>query len=80
MSDRALEGNGRGLRVSEGRPIDPTDGRQGKRPAFGPADVVGRIAEFAGANGAPCWRFFQFAERNQSSQRRRSIRRRGFSP
>ena len=80
MSDRALEGNGRGLRVSEGRHTDPAHGRQGKRPAFGTADVVGRIAEFTDANHTSCWRFFPFAERNQSSERRRSIRRRGFGP
>jgi hypothetical protein len=47
-------------------------GRQGKRPAFGAAHVVGKIEEFAHVTNTPCWRFRQIAERFQPSDRRRS--------
>jgi hypothetical protein len=50
----------------------PTIGRQGKRPAFGAAHVVGKIEEFAHITNTPCWRFRQKVERFQSSDRRRS--------
>jgi hypothetical protein len=80
MSDRALEGYGRGLRVSEGRHMDPTHGRQGKRPAFGSAHVVGAVEEFTAANDTRCWRFSRFAERNQSSERHPLGARCGFGP
>jgi len=46
MRDRALEGNGRGLRVSEGRHMDPTHGRQDKSAAIRRAQIVGRIEIF----------------------------------
>ncbi len=80
MSDRALECYGQELRVSEGRRMDTTHGRQGKRPAFGSAHVVGRIAELAAANNTHCWPFSKFPERNQSSERRRPATHRGFGP
>ena len=80
MSDRALEGYGRGLRVSEGRHMDPIHGRQGKRPAFGAAHVVGNIEEFVNANDTCCWRFSQIAERNQYSERHRPETHCGFGP
>jgi hypothetical protein len=50
----------------------PTIGRQGKRPAFGAAHVVGKTEEFAHVTNTPCWRFRQIVERFQSSDRRRS--------
>jgi hypothetical protein len=52
---------------------NPTIGRQGKRPAFGAAHVVGKIEEFTHVTNTPCWRFRQIVERFQSSDRRRSI-------
>jgi hypothetical protein len=47
-------------------------GRQGKRPAFGAAHVVGKTEEFAHVTNTPCRRFRQIVERFQSSDRRRS--------
>ena len=49
----------------------PTHGRQGKRPARGPAHVVGKIKEFANATDSPCWRFHQIVEGFQASEGRR---------
>ena len=51
---------------------NPTNGRQGKRPAVGAAHVVGKIEEFVNVTNTRCWRFLQIAERFQSSERRRS--------
>jgi hypothetical protein len=51
---------------------NPTTGRQGKRPAFGAAHVVGKTEEFAHVTNTPCWRFRQIVERFQSSDRRPS--------
>jgi hypothetical protein len=50
----------------------PVHGRQGKRPAFGAAQVVGKTEEFAHVTNTPCWRFRQIVERFQPSDRRRS--------
>jgi len=55
-------------------------GRQGKRPAFGAAHVVGNIEEFVNANDTRCWRFSQIAERNQYSERHRPETHCGFGP
>ena len=68
---RAPEGCGGRLRVVEGRPRNPTHGRQGKRPDRGPAHVVGKIEEFANAANTPCWRFHQIVQGFQASERRR---------
>ena len=46
-------------------------GRQGKRPALGPAHVVGKIEEFANVANTPCWRFRQIVQGFQASERRR---------
>ena len=67
--DHALEGCGGGLRVVEGRQGNPTHGRQGKRPARGPAYVVGKIEEFVNAANTRCWRFLQIAQEFQCSER-----------
>ena len=69
--DHALEGCGVGLRVVEGRHRNPTHGRQGKRPARGPAHVVGKIEEFANASNTPCWRFLEIVQEFQRSERHR---------
>jgi len=54
----AVEGYGGGLCVRDRLHRNPTNGRQGKRPAFGAPYVVGRIEQFttptrclAGAGG-----------------------------
>jgi hypothetical protein len=60
------------LSAGEGVQRVPTNGRQGKRPAFGAAHVVGKTEEFAYVTNTPCWRFRQIVERFQSSDRRRS--------
>lgn len=69
--DHALEGCGGGLRVVEGRHRNPTNGRQGKRPALGAAHVVGKIDEFANAANILCWRFLQIVQEFQCSERHR---------
>ncbi|WP_324778771.1 hypothetical protein [Thiobacillus sedimenti] len=68
VKDRSIEG----LRGAEHRRRQPTNGRQGKRPAFGAAYVVGWIEQFAHILEASCWRFHRFVQRNQSSKRRRA--------
>jgi hypothetical protein len=68
VKDRSIEG----LRGAEHRRRQPTNGRQGKRPAFGAAYVVGWIEQFAHTLEASCWRFHRFVQRNQSSNRRRA--------
>jgi len=69
--DHALEGCGEGLGVVEGRHRKPTHGRQGKRPARGPAHVVGKIEEFVDITSTRCWRLVQIAERFQCPERHR---------
>ncbi len=68
----AVEGFGEGLKVARRQSTNPTNGRQGKRPAVGAAHVVGKIEEFVNVTNTRCWRFLQIAERFQSSERRRS--------
>ena len=58
--------------VDAGERRRPTHGRQGKRPAFGAAYVVGKIEEFANATDTPCWRFPQIVQAFQGFERRRS--------
>jgi hypothetical protein len=68
---RAVEGWGGGLRVSDSRHRNPTNGRQGKRPASGAAYVVGKIDDFANITDTPCWRSLRFSQRNQRTKRHR---------
>ena len=70
-ADRALEGYGRDLRAAEGLHRNPTHGRQGKRPAFGAAYVVGKIEEFTDTRDTRCWRFLQIVQAFQRPERRR---------
>ena len=77
---RAVEGCGGGLCVRDSQHRNPTNGRQGKRPAFGAAYVVGKIDEFTNDRGTSCWRSLRFSQRNQSAQRRRSKLQRRFRP
>ena len=76
VKDHSIEG----LRGSECRRRKPTNGRQGKRPAFGAAHVVGKIEEFTNGTTTPCWRFLQIVQRFQSSERRRSDLLQGATP
>jgi hypothetical protein len=69
---RGLAGAGMEWARGAGERRRPTHGRQGKRPARGPAYVVGRIEEFADATGTPCWRFPQIVQAFQGFERRRS--------
>jgi|APThiThiocy_cv2_1041547.scaffolds.fasta_scaffold58224_3 hypothetical protein len=71
-STKVTDGSIEGLQGAEHRRRQPTNGRQGKRPAFGAAYMVGWIRQFAHAIEASCWRFHRFVQRNQSSKRRRA--------
>jgi hypothetical protein len=77
---RAVEGCGGSLCVRDSQHRNPTNGRQGKRPALGAAYVVGTIEEFANTTDTPCWRSLRFFQRNQSPQRRRCTTYRDFGP
>jgi hypothetical protein len=55
-------------------------GWQGKRPAVGPAYVVGRAGGFGLGSNAHCWRSPHFLKRNQSCERHRSVAQGGFAP
>jgi hypothetical protein len=68
----AVEGFGAGLRVERRQRRNPTNGRQGKRPAVGAAYVVGKIEEFANASDTRCWRFRQIVQAFQGFERHRS--------
>ena len=74
----AVEGCGGGLCVRDSQHRNPTNGRQGKRPAFAAAYVVGWIGQFADITDLPCWRFQRFVQRNQRSKRHRTAGRPGF--
>ena len=54
-------------------------GWQGKRPAVGPAYVVGRAEGFGHAGNVHCWRSLHFLKRNQSCERHRPAQG-GFAP
>lgn len=69
---RAVEGCGGGLWVRDSQHRNPTNGRQGKRPAFGAAYVVGKIEEFTDTRDPRCWRFPQIVQTFQGFERRRS--------
>ena len=71
-STKVTDGSIEGLQGAEHRRRQPTNGRQGKRPAVGPAHVVGKIEEFVNVTNTRCWRFLQIVERFQSSKRHRS--------
>jgi hypothetical protein len=67
----AVEGCERGFYGGDSRHRNPTHGRQGKRPAFGAAYVVGWIGHFNDTDDVSCWRSSRFVQRNQGLQRRR---------
>jgi hypothetical protein len=69
--------NRRVVRREEGK----TDrGWQGKRPAVGPAYVVGRAGGFGHDSNGHCWRSPHFLTRNQSCERHRPAAPSGFAP
>jgi hypothetical protein len=55
-------------------------GWQGKRPAVGPAYVVGRAGGFGHAGNGHCWRSPHLLKRNQACERRRPVAQSGFAP
>jgi hypothetical protein len=61
----AVEGFGVGLKVSRSQPTNPTNGRQGKRPAIGAAHVVGKVEEFANVANTRCHTFLAKHQRYQ---------------
>jgi hypothetical protein len=68
---RAVEGCGGGLCVRDSQHRNPTNARQGKRPASGAAYVVGKIECFANITNIACWRSLRFSQQNQCAKRRR---------
>jgi hypothetical protein len=77
---RAVEGYGGSLCVKDRQHRNSAHGRQGKRPAFGSAYVVGKIEEFCNISDTPRWRLLHFSKRIQWSKRRRSDSGRDFNP
>ncbi len=69
-----------GLGVGEGLLRNPTNRRQGKRPALWAAYVVGWIGEFDHLAHEGCWRFLQIVQAFQRSERRRSESLQGAGP
>ncbi len=65
MSERALEGSGQGLCVSEGRRLDPIHGRQDKSAAIRRAQAVGWIEIFSHPPRAAGWRIRHFSHHFQ---------------
>ena len=68
---RGVEGCGGGLRGSDRQRRNPTNGRQGKRPAFVTAQVVGWVGYFEHSTTPPRWRLRHFLKRFQRPARRR---------
>ena len=69
-----------GPRVETGQQGDDDYRRQGKRPAVGPAYVVGRAGGFGDGSDGHCWRSAQFLKGNQSCARHRPKAQGGFAP
>jgi hypothetical protein len=69
-----------GLRVVTGEQAKTDRGWQGKRPAVGPAYVVGRAGGFGHGSNGHCWRSPHFLKRNQSRERHRPVAQGGFAP
>jgi hypothetical protein len=70
-SHRGVAGKRTHLDVGAGERRRATHGRQGKRPAFGAAYVVGKIEEFTNATNTRSWRFLQIVQAFQGRERRR---------
>ena len=74
-SFRVPAGCGRGWNVGERETDKPTNGRQDKSAACGPAHVVGWIEDFRQLTTQRCWRFPSKFQANQSSERHPRARR-----
>jgi len=68
-----------GLRVATGEQGKTDRGWQGKRPAVGPAYVVGRAGGFGHDSNGHCWRSPQFLKGNQGCERHRPKAQGGFT-
>jgi hypothetical protein len=68
-----------GLRLVTGEQGKTDRGWQGKRPAVGPAYVVGCARGFGHSGNVHCWRSPHFLKRNQSCERHRPAQG-GFAP
>jgi hypothetical protein len=71
--NRGLAGCGGRLGVGGWEHRNPTNGRQGKRPAFGTAYMVGKIEEFTNVINTHGWHFLQIVQAFQSSERQRPV-------
>ncbi len=69
-----------GPRVARGAQVKTDRGWQGKRPAVGPAYVVGRAGGFGHAGYGHCWRSPHFLEGNQGCEGHRLAAQGGFTP
>ncbi len=69
-----------GLRVATGEQGKTDRGWQGKRPAVGPAYVVGRAGGFGHGSNGHCWRSPDFRKRNQGCEGHRLAAQGGFTP
>jgi hypothetical protein len=67
-------------RVATGEQQKTDRGWQGKRPAVGPAYVVGRAEGFGHSSNGHCWRCPHFLKGNQSCERHRPKTQGGFAP
>ena len=68
-----------GPRVTTGERGKTDRGWQGKRPAVGPAYVVGCVGGFGQGSNGQCWRSQHFLMRNQSCERHRPKAQGGFT-
>jgi hypothetical protein len=66
-------------RVATGEQRMTDRGWQGKRPAVGPAYVVGCVGGFGHGGNGHCWRSPHILKRDQSSERRRPKVQGGFA-
>jgi len=67
-------------RVATGEQEEDNRGWQGKRPAVGPAYMVGRAGGFGHSGNVHCWRSPHFLKRNQSCERHRPETQGRFTP
>ena len=68
-----------GPRVATGEEEKIDRGWQGKRPAVGPAYVVGRAGRFGHDSNGHCWRYPHFLKGYQNCERHRPKAQGGFT-
>ena len=71
--DRRLAARSARLSIRGWKPRNPTNGRQGKSPAFGRAYMVGKIEEFTNVINTRCWHFLQIVQAFQGFERQRPV-------